>query len=171
MRKPTIIAITAVATASLLGGAVAWASIPAPDGTINGCRKNTDGSIRVIDSTATCPSGWTALNWSQTGPQGPAGPAYTPPVSTRGTSVVSGQLGPGQESVLRALCFSNEIALGGGYQNRDPQNLTVVMARDLFQQSSLSEPHGYEVDVIAGPNGSQDSLGVVVFATCGPIPQ
>lgn len=169
MRRIVLIACAAL----LLLSGVAYASIPDAGGVIHGCRKNTDGSVRVIDSDAgqTCPNGWTAFNWSQTGPQGPAGPAYLPPVGTRGTSAVSGVLGPGQEMDLRVLCWENEVVLGGGYQNRDPQNLTVVMAHDLFQQSSLSEPHGYEVYLIAGPNGSQDPLGVRVEATCGPIPQ
>jgi hypothetical protein len=56
-----------------LGAGVAYASIPAPDGTINGCYKNSTGMLITIDSSASCPSGYTALNWSQTGPQGPAG--------------------------------------------------------------------------------------------------
>jgi len=68
------VAWAAVVTAAVvLAGGMAFASIPAPDGTINGCRKKADGSLRVIDSTATCPNGYTALNWNQTGPQGPNG--------------------------------------------------------------------------------------------------
>lgn len=170
MRKPTIIAVTALAAASLLGGAMAYASIPGPDGVVHGCYKTATpnkGTLLAVDSAASCPSGYTALDWNQTGPAGPPGPAYTPPVGTRGTGQVSGLMSPGQEITLRGLCFSNEIALGGGYQNRDPQNLTVVLAHDLFQQSSLLEPHGYEVVVVAGPNGSQDPIGVRVEATCG----
>jgi hypothetical protein len=57
--------IAAITAAMLIGGGIAYASIPAADGTVNGCRKNTDGSLRAIDSAATCPNGWTALNWNQ----------------------------------------------------------------------------------------------------------
>jgi hypothetical protein len=66
MRKRLAIILGIAAVFVLVAGA-AWASIPGPDGVIHGCRKNTDGSLRAIDSAATCPSGWTALNW-QAGP-------------------------------------------------------------------------------------------------------
>lgn len=68
-------ALLGVVGVLLLVGGVAVASIPDASGVIHGCRKNNDGSLRVIDSDAgqTCPNGWTALNWSQTGPAGPAG--------------------------------------------------------------------------------------------------
>jgi hypothetical protein len=62
--------VAALVLAALIGGGLAWASIPAPDGTINGCRKISNpaqGSLIVIDSTASCPSGFVALNWRQVG--------------------------------------------------------------------------------------------------------
>lgn len=68
-----VITVVLATLALLLVGGVAYASIPGPNGVISGCRKNTDGSLRVIDSTATCPSGYTALNWNQTGPAGLSG--------------------------------------------------------------------------------------------------
>src|SRR5258708_37849336 len=71
-----LIGITALVLTA--GGAIAYASIPAPNGTIDGCYKTSgpaQGALIIIDSTATCPSGTAALNWNQTGPQGPAGPA------------------------------------------------------------------------------------------------
>lgn len=64
----SLIAITTVIT---------YASIPAPNGTINGCYKTNNpgqGALIVIDSNSACPNGTTSLNWNQTGPQGPAGP-------------------------------------------------------------------------------------------------
>jgi len=51
---------------------LATAAIPAADGTIHGCY-DASGSLRVIQDTSACPSGTTALNWSQRGPQGPQG--------------------------------------------------------------------------------------------------
>jgi hypothetical protein len=50
--------------------AVAWASIPGSDGVIHACYKNNGGQVVVIDSGASCPSGYTALNWSQPGMPG-----------------------------------------------------------------------------------------------------
>jgi hypothetical protein len=77
MRKGHKIWLVAVAAAALVIGVAvaAAASIPDAGGVIHGCRKNSDGQLRVIDSDAgqMCQNGWTALNWSQTGPQGPAG--------------------------------------------------------------------------------------------------
>lgn len=64
MKRIVLLAL-ALGMGLLLGGGIAYASIPASYGTINGCRKNTDGTLRVIDSTATCPNCWTALNWQQ----------------------------------------------------------------------------------------------------------
>src|SRR5258708_39965096 len=75
-----LIGITALVLTA--GGAIAYASIPAPNGTIDGCYKTSgpaQGALIIIDSTATCPSGTAALNWNQTGPQGPAGPATLGP--------------------------------------------------------------------------------------------
>jgi hypothetical protein len=62
-----------IAVALLLLGGIAYASIPGPDGVIHGCYKNSTGMLITIDSAASCPTGYTALNWNQTGPQGPAG--------------------------------------------------------------------------------------------------
>lgn len=38
-------------------GGVAFASIPSPDGAINACYSNSNGALRVIDSTESCPVG------------------------------------------------------------------------------------------------------------------
>lgn len=77
--------------ALLLAVGVTSASIPAADGTINGCYDKNSGKLRVIDAPGvTCDNNETAIIWSQTGParppgpQGPAGPAgavIQPPVS------------------------------------------------------------------------------------------
>jgi hypothetical protein len=67
---------------------VAYASIPGSDGLIHACRKNTDGSVRVIDTDLgqTCASGWTAFTWNQTGPQGATG--------ATGATGAQGDVGP-----------------------------------------------------------------------------
>jgi len=62
----------------LFGVGIAWASIPDSSGVIHGCRKTANpgaGALIVIDTDAgqTCPSGFTALDWNQTGPVGPPG--------------------------------------------------------------------------------------------------
>lgn len=49
-----------------LGGVVSvYASLPSPEGVVNGCYSDTTGQLSVIDSTATCGSGNTALDWDR----------------------------------------------------------------------------------------------------------
>lgn len=58
-----------------LAGSVAVASIPDSAGVIHGCFQEKTGLLRVIDqSTNGCRPDETAIQWNQSGPQGPAGP-------------------------------------------------------------------------------------------------
>lgn len=72
IRRPSPALVVASAAFAVALGGVTYAAIPAPDGTIHTCHDGR-GSLRVIDSDAACGQGETALNFSQTGPQGPAG--------------------------------------------------------------------------------------------------
>lgn len=106
-RKLLIIPSVAVA----LGlGSIAYASIPAPNGTIDGCYSNSTHphQLFIRDSTASCPSGDTSLTWSQTGPAGPAGPAG-PLYVTTGTLGHSGPISPGSSVSLGATCPSGSV--------------------------------------------------------------
>lgn len=89
-----VAAMAAVAGAVVVGG-VGFASIPDGSGVIHGCYKNkgTNHALSVIDSAKTpaCPTGYTALNWSQTGPQGPTG--------ATGATGPQGPAGPGATPV------------------------------------------------------------------------
>lgn len=75
MKKRIALIIAALLVIGI-GAGIAYASIPGPDGVIHACYKNSNpaqGALIAIDSTASCPSGYTALNWNQTGPPGLAG--------------------------------------------------------------------------------------------------
>jgi hypothetical protein len=76
MLKKTLILLLVAAAVSAGAAAIAYASIPDGSGTIHGCFKTGKGDLRVIDPSAgdACLSSETALNWSQTGPQGVQGP-------------------------------------------------------------------------------------------------
>jgi hypothetical protein len=60
-----------LALAAALAGSAA-ASIPGPGGTIKGCYKKSNGSLRVIDSAKSCQSSEKALTWNTKGPPGPS---------------------------------------------------------------------------------------------------
>jgi hypothetical protein len=120
IRRASVVAVALTALVLTAAG-VAAASIPDPGGVIHGCRKNSDGSVRVIDSNAgqTCASGWTALNWSQTGPQGVTGAT-----GVLGLVVVadSYQVTSTSETVAtaQASCPSGKVAIAGGASSATP---------------------------------------------------
>lgn len=101
----------------LASGAVALAAIPSADGTIHGCRKNSNGTLRVIDAEAgqTCQAGETALTWNQRGPAGPPGPA--------GPSGPVGPQGPPGVGVAGYQFIETSVNVPAGYS--DPNGLTV----------------------------------------------
>lgn len=72
--KLGVAAVAAVAGAMVVGG-IAWATIPAGDGTISACYRS-DGALRVIDAEdgETCRNSETLLTWNEEGVPGPEGP-------------------------------------------------------------------------------------------------
>lgn len=115
-KRLTVVVVAVTALALLIGG-IAYASIPGGDGVIHGCYKNSNpaqGALITIDSAASCPSGYTALNWNQAGPTGPQGP--TGPTGATGATGPSGPImviavdssaitvTPGQYSQVTTAC-------------------------------------------------------------------
>lgn len=171
MRK--LIFVAAILAGILGVSAVAYASIPGPDGVIHGCRRNTDGSIRVIDSTATCPNGWTALNWNQTGPQGPVGPGFgTPYVVQNSVEVAVGGSNP--DLGVDVYCpnwQSGERALSGGAavpSDQDPNVQWVLTRSDVIEENGTNNPIGWRVGAhrFGGTSTSVGSL--VAHVICAP---
>lgn len=124
----------------LVGGFVAYASIPGPTGVINGCYKTSDpgkGVLGVIDSTQSCPSGYTALNWNQTGPAGATG-ATGPAGGLSGYEVVyssvnwvtgtTDAIAPGAIGQYQPLCPTGKVVTGGGYtmNNNDYSDKMII---------------------------------------------
>jgi hypothetical protein len=81
-------AIATLAASVLIGGGVAAASIPAPDGTITACTKSF--SVYLLDSGA-CKEGWARVTWNAQGIKGEKGdkgdPGQDGAPGTSGTSV------------------------------------------------------------------------------------
>lgn len=61
--KGRAVAVAAVVAIASVSAGVAWGAIPAPDGTINGCYKASDGSLRVIDVGQQCKPNETPIAW------------------------------------------------------------------------------------------------------------
>jgi hypothetical protein len=59
--------VVAVAAAVVLGGGIAYASIPGSDGRISGCYEPLNGKLRLIDSEAgqTCKRNEQPVSWAQ----------------------------------------------------------------------------------------------------------
>ena len=75
-------AIIAVAVVAIAGGVTYAVADIGGGGVINGCYKSQNGQLRLIDpATDSCHPSESAIAWSQTGPQGPAG-ATGPPGPT-----------------------------------------------------------------------------------------
>lgn len=108
-------ALTAAAVAGglVLAGGVAYAAIPASDGTITSCYTTANvllgspkGSLRVVDDAAQCRKTEQALTWNQTGPKGDPG--------SEGPQGEKGDPGaPGTSTALTAAGFANNVANNG----------------------------------------------------------
>jgi hypothetical protein len=88
-----------LASVSLVGAVsgaatIVEASIPSPTGVVNGCYDPRSAYVRVVDTALgqTCTTAEKALNWNQTGPQGPAG--ATGPQGPAGPTGPQGPAGP-----------------------------------------------------------------------------
>jgi hypothetical protein len=129
--------LTAVLVAAAVVGVagLAYAAIPASNGTISACR-DSKGVLKVIDAEtgATCPSNQQPLQWNQQGPAGPPGPpgaqgipglpGPTGPAGPQGPAGVSGLQSTFATSAhntaftkaVTAYCPSGKKAIGGGIQ-------------------------------------------------------
>jgi len=108
MNKRIGLVIAGVAAASVLAGGAAYgavSSIPDSAGVIHGCY-DSGGNMKVIDTsvTASCPKGYTSLNWNQTGLAGKNGKD-----GTNGTSATVNPLGTGDPN-----CASGGAAITDG---------------------------------------------------------
>jgi hypothetical protein len=67
---PRGISLLAVLVVGVVGGGVAYATIPDGKGVIHGCYKKSSGKLRVIDTDAgaSCGPAEEAISWNQAGP-------------------------------------------------------------------------------------------------------
>lgn len=133
MRKVFFTVGTVMALAAIAAGVALATGVTLPfsgDGnTINGCY-STGGALKLeTPSSPTCPSGYVAIHWNVTGPQGPAGPqgiqgatgatgatgpmGATGPAGVTGATGATGATGPaGAAGFSDAYVGSNDASVG-----------------------------------------------------------
>lgn len=155
MFRKTGVILASGAALALVGGVLAYASIPDAGGVINGCYKDgalNKGSLYVIDSAETCPSGYTALNWNQTGPQGPAGPNLVPRSgATRDIDVATGA------SRVTVLCPEGYAVFSGGWSQGGD------WVRILSSRPQYTPTEGWVFDI---DNTATSPAGMSFYAIC-----
>ena len=160
-------ALLAAVAALALGATVAYASIPDGAGVIHGCYDKN--GLRVIDTAtgATCKNNETALNWNQTGPQGPQGPQ-----GAQGPQGLQGPKGdPATIDNLSTTVVSKDFPIGT-FDNEEgvvtcPTGSVVTGGSFWFGDGDvpLSQPsgNGWRVDA---SSGFFDPDHFTVFALC-----
>jgi hypothetical protein len=169
MKKNSIIIAVVAIALGLIGGAVAYASIPGPDGVIHGCYKTSNpaqGALLAIDSAASCPSGYTALNWNQTGPAGPQGPAGTNGVS--GYEVVSQNVSlPYNGGAVRTFhvdCPAGKVPLSGEWHLL-PYPGPYAQGATAYSNGAYPDATGW--NFVLGPPGDNSLTTTVdLFVVC-----
>jgi hypothetical protein len=78
LRRRSVGLLLVVTVLLAVGGGIAYATIPNNDGVIHGCWNHLTGQLRVYDPASgpntlpiACTPAEHALDWNQTGPQGP----------------------------------------------------------------------------------------------------
>ncbi|HMQ02488.1 MAG TPA: hypothetical protein PKD26_01045 [Pyrinomonadaceae bacterium] len=122
------------AAAVIISAVIAFANIPGANGVIHGCYDTSTGAVRVIDFEAGAKCripGEAALNWNQTGPQGPQGPAGPQgPIGFQGPQGVPGPQGPQGPQGPAGINGAATFATSGGLVALDA-GLTQIVSKTL----------------------------------------
>jgi hypothetical protein len=149
--------------ALVLAGGIAFAAIPAANGTITGCYK-ANGSLRVIDVEAghTCSSTEQQLAWNQTGPQGAQGiQGPEGPEGPQGPAGPQGPPGPqGPSGALGDLFHSQRFTTLENYAGQE-----VVVPLGSLPAGSYSLDLAVHASAGAGPGSLPDRDLFCVFGT------
>lgn len=158
-----------LAAVLLLVGGVAYASIPGPDGVIHGCLASS-GKILIIDSSASCASGTTALNWNQTGPAGADGTDGTNAVAGAHMIASTGVLVSGNGADINVHCPTGEIAISGGYQLSVPDaSVPNVHIVGSYNGGSLTALNGDWILNYQSLIDHNVTDGITIFAICAEV--
>lgn len=132
--KSRIVVAIPVFCALFLGGAAVAEAHGGDQARIHACVTTRTGALRVVDASATCAKGESALDWNQQGLQGVSGPA-----GAKGDPGVPGDRGPS----------------GAGFTRlEDLAGKPCETANDVEGIVSLAPGSGYEVKVLCSPSPS-----------------
>ncbi len=151
-RSRVLVALGGVAAMAVVGG-IAYATIPGPDGVIHGCYSNKNGALRVIDSSASCKAGETALNFNQTGPQGATGP--------QGVQGEPGLVWRGTWNALTSYVVDDAVEFGGSSY--------VAVAPSVGSQPPSPDWNVLASQGATGPQGVQGEPGLVWRGTWNAV--
>jgi hypothetical protein len=139
----------------VVAAGIAYAAIPGGDGTISGCYKMSDGTLRVIDAEAgqTCKSSEKPITWSQTGPPGPPGESVTWRQVFSNTTIQPGVTGTG------VVCPAGFLAVGGGWNFNAP-GVHIQVWKSIQSTSSVN------VWEFGFRNDDSQAYFITTFALC-----
>lgn len=182
--------VIGIFAAAALGIAVT-AGIPDENGLIHACYKANNGQVRIVESDAECKNNETAIQWNQTGVQGPEGPqgpqgppgagsgpsgSVTDP-NTLGTrpSIIAGCSGYNPQATILTLpvtltesstihVFGNLFPFTGtGLFNAHPMSRAELLSGDVV----VAKRDGSMLSIHQRPPDNQNSDGESVVA--GPL--
>lgn len=169
MKYPTIGKASAIATGAVVavavGGGVALATTSPSPAVISTCyHTSVKGatSLERIAPGASCPSGYTKLNWNVTGVQGPAGPAgATGATGPAGTMGATGPAGPaGATGIRGATGATGATGPAGTAGLAGPAG-----APGTAGAAGPAGPAGKEVSAVLTPGFTQGGTGYAVPGT------
>jgi hypothetical protein len=165
---PRGISLLAVLVVAVVGGGVAYATIPDGKGVIHGCYKKSSGKLRVIDTDAgaSCGPAEEAISWDQTGPRGQQGPPGPSGPSGAATTYHYrlGLIIPGT-SVARAFCDPGEKVTGGGGFSTGPSASSAGLTQD-YPISDASGVIAFGTTAVGWQVASEGFGTVQAFVIC-----
>ena len=152
--RPNRLAVLLAVISLAVAGSVAWAAIPASDGSFHACANPNSGVLRLIDTEdgENCNPNESDVTWNQTGPPGLSG--YE---QVEGPEVFVDHLNPFDSST--ATCPVGTKVLGGGWQAGG------VVAPAVFDSHAVGED-SWRVRL------ENEGVGLIAFkavATCASV--
>lgn len=151
----------------LLSGAVALAAIPSADGTIHGCRKNSNGTLRVIDAEAgqQCQTGETALTWYSAGatvPEANRAEQLRLVVTIRSPNFRDGE----RVTQAVATCPRGYKVVGGGWDGISADDSVRTSSPYRWTQGGLGTFEAWFVDLnTTGDPGEWNAVATCILAS------